>query len=423
VTADLTKTSPLQFRDFRLFWIARFSMVMAQMMIVVVVGWQVYDIARSRYGMTPKEAAFQLGLIGMVQFLPLLVLTPVTGWAADRFERRLVARFAIALDLADALALGWLTASGSLTLPWLFVVAALHGVVRSFAGPSMSAMAPNLVPPAVLPRAIAMNSIAWQSAAVAGPALGGFLYASDAALPYWVSAALLGIAILAVSGVRPIRPPAMSGSTTPLRQMVDGMSYVRRERFLLGALTLDLFAVLLAGATALLPVYARDILKVGPEGLGQLRAAPALGAAFIALWFTVRPLRHNVGVKMLWAVVVFGAATIVFGVSKSMILSLSMLAILGGADMLSVYVRSSLIQLNTPDDKRGRVSAVSQLCISGSNELGEAQSGVAAALLGPVGAVVFGGIGAILVTGVWAWLFPELRNAKTFDPPAQERVT
>ena len=198
--------------------------------------------------------------------------------------------------------------------------------------------------------------------------------------------------------------------------MVDGLRYTWNERFLLGTITLDLFAVLLAGATALLPVYARDILNVGPEGLGQLRAAPALGAAVMALWFSFRPLKTNVGVKMLWAVVLFGVATIVFGLSKTYALSIAALVTLGAADMLSVYVRSSLVQLNTPDAMRGRVSSVSGLAISASNELGEMQSGVAAAILGPVGAVVFGGIGAICVTAIWARLFPELRNARTFEP-------
>jgi Major Facilitator Superfamily len=202
-----------------------------------------------------------------------------------------------------------------------------------------------------------------------------------------------------------------------VREMIDGLAYTWRERFLLGAITLDLFAVLLGGATAMLPVYARDILHVGTTGLGWLRAAPGAGAALVALTFTVRPLADNVGVKMLWAVVVFGAATIGFGLSRNFTLSLAMLALIGAADMLSVFVRSSLVQLNTPDSMRGRVNSVSGLAISASNELGEVQSGLAAALLGsPVGAVVFGGVGAILITGLWAWLFPELRHARTFEP-------
>ena len=411
--------SPLSFRDYRLFWIARFAAVLAQVGMVVVIGWQVYDVARTDYGMGPKAAAFQLGLIGVAQFLPLLVLMPVAGWAADRFDRRIVSAGAIALDLANALALGWMTAADTVTLPALFTVAALHGVVRAFNGPSLSSIAPNLVPPEILPRAIAMSSIAWQTGAILGPALGGLAYAANPALSYWMAAALLAITAISVLAIRPYARTAIKGGAHPLRQMIDGLGYVRSHRFLLGAITLDLFAVLLAGATALLPVYARDILKVGPEGLGWLRGAPALGATVMAMWFSFRPLAHNVGMKMLGAVIVFGGATIVFGVSTNLWLSLAMLAILGAADMLSVYVRSSLTQLYTPDEMRGRVNAVSQLAISGSNELGEAQSGLAAALVGPVGAVVIGGAGAIAVTLIWAYIFPELRRAKTFDPPKE----
>jgi MFS family permease len=420
VSTPSTSQSPLAYRDFRLFWIARFSAVFATMAMVVVIGWQVYDIARSDYGMSPREAAFQLGLIGIAQFLPLLLLTPLAGWVADRFERRLIARLANAIDMICALMLAIMTAQDSLTLPILFGLAAFHGVARVFVGPAMSAIAPNLVPPHILPQAIAMNSIAWQSASVGGPALGGLLYAISPASPYWFSVGALGVAIIALSFIKPIAPPVIKGNAHPVQQMIDGLRYVRKERFLFGAITLDLFAVLLAGATALLPVYARDILHVGPQGLGLLRAAPAVGAAVLALWFSFRPLKTNVGVKMLWAVVVFGAATVVFGLSTNMLLSLAMLVLLGAADMLSVYVRSSLVQLNTPDEMRGRVASVSNLAISGSNELGEAQSGVAAAFLGPVGAVVFGGIGAICVTMLWARLFPELRNARTFEPSFKE---
>jgi MFS family permease len=411
--------SPLAFRDYRLFWISRFAAVLAQVGMVVVIGWQVYDIARTDYHMDPKAAAFQLGLVGIAQFLPLLLLMPVAGWMADRFDRRYVSATALALDVFNALALGWMTAQDTLTLPALFAVAALHGLVRTFNGPSLSSIAPNLVPAASLPKAIAMSSIAWQTGGIIGPALGGFAYAAYPALPYWAGAALLTISTTCVLAIRPFPRVSIKGGSHPLRQMIDGLAYVRGHRFLLGAITLDLFAVLLAGATALLPVYARDILKVGPEGLGWLRGAPALGATLMAMWFSFRPLAKNVGIKMLGAVVVFGLATIVFGYSRTMWLSLAMLAVLGAADMLSVYVRSSLTQLYTPDEMRGRVNAVSQLAISGSNELGEAQSGLAAGLLGPVGAVVFGGIGAIAVTLIWAYIFPELRRAKTFDLPKE----
>jgi len=409
-------TSPLQIPDFRLYWLARFAAVMATMAMVVIIGYQVYDVARSDYGMSVRDASFQLGLVGLFQFVPLALLTPLAGWVADRIERRTVACCANAIDILVALALGWFTFNDALTLPLLFALAAMHGTARVFVGPAMSAIAPNIVPPALLPRAIAMSSIAWQSASVIGPAIGGFLFAANGALPYWTSAALLLLAIVTLSFVRPVYPPPAEARRHPLREMADGLSYTWRERFLLGAITLDLFAVLLAGATAMLPVYARDILQVGPEGLGFLRAAPALGASVVALWLSIRPLKTNVGVKMLWAVVVFGLATIGFGLSTSFYLSLTLLVVLGAADMLSVFVRSSLVQLNTPDTMRGRVSAVSGLAISASNELGEMQSGIAAAFLGPVGAVVIGGAGAIGVTALWAWLFPELRRARTFEP-------
>ncbi len=414
--------APLRIAEFRLYWIARFAAVLATMGMVVIIGYQVYDLARAApsvggYGMSIRQASFQLGLLGLSQFVPLALLTPVAGWVADRFERRTVARLANGIDMTIALSLGWLTASGALTLPILFAFAALHGVARVFVGPAMSAIAPNIVPPKILPEAIAMGSIAWQVGSVIGPAIGGFLYASNPALPYWVSAALMLVAVIAISPIRPIKPPAIAGNAHPLRQMLDGLTYVRLHRFLLGAITLDLFAVLLGGATAILPVYARDILQVGTQGLGLLRAAPAVGAALLALYYAWVPLKRNVGVKMLLAVGGFGTMTMVFGLSRNMALSLGALALLGMFDMLSVYVRSSLVQLHTPDAMRGRVSAVSGLAISASNELGEMQSGLAAGLLGPTLAVVTGGAAAIVVAIGWAIFFPELRNARTFDPP------
>ena len=412
-------TSPLQIRDFRLFWCARFCAVLATMGMVVIIGYQVYDTARADYGMSIRDGALMLGLLGAVQFVPLALLTPVAGWTADRYERRTVARLANCVDMLVALTLCLATWNDVLSLPLLFTLAALHGVARVFLGPSLSAIAPNLVPPELLPKAIALSSIAWQSASVAGPALGGFLYAAGAPLPYLASVVMLALAALLLTPIRRIVPPPMQGHPHPIRQMIEGLSYVRRRRFLLGAITLDLFAVLLGGATAMLPVFARDILHVGTEGLGLMRGAPAIGAALVAFWFSFKPLKNDVGIKMLWSVAAFGAVTVMFGLSKSFGLSLALLALLGAADMLSVYVRSSLVQLHTPDMMRGRVSAVSGLAISASNELGELQSGVAAALLGPVGAVVAGGAAAIGIAGLWSYLFPELRRAKTFDPPPE----
>ncbi|PKP97187.1 MAG: MFS transporter [Alphaproteobacteria bacterium HGW-Alphaproteobacteria-13] len=413
---SLAPPSPLRFRDYRYYWFARFTAVMATIAMVVVIGYQLYDTARTDYGMSIKEASFQLGLLGLVQFVPLAVLTPVAGWAADRFERRRVAIFSNSIDFGIAAALGWFTWTEALTLPLLFGLAALHGVARVFSGPAMSAIAPNIVPPAVLPRAIAMSSIAWQSASVIGPAAGGLIYTAHPTSVYIFAAALLAVSALSIGRVRPVMPPPAEVRQHPLREMVDGLQFTWRERFLLGAITLDLFAVILSGATAMLPVYARDILHAGSEGLGFLRAAPAVGAAVVALGLAIRPIERNVGVKMLWAVAVFGITTVAFGLSTHFLLSLALLVVMGAADMFSVFVRGTLIQLNTPDHMRGRVSAVSGLAISASNELGEMRAGSMAAAMGPVGAVVVGGVAAVGVTAIWAWLFPELRRARTFEP-------
>jgi MFS family permease len=408
--------SPLSFPDFRYFWIARFTAVMATIAMVVVIGYQLYDTARTDYGMSIREASFQLGLLGLFQFVPLAILTPVAGWAADRFERRSVAIFSNLIDLLIAAALGWFTWTDALTLPLLFGLAALHGVARVFSGPAMSAIAPNIVPPAVLPRAIAMSSIAWQSASVIGPAAGGLIYAAHPAAVYVFAAVLLALSAFTLSRVRRVQPPPAEVRRHPLREMVDGLQFVWTERFLLGTITLDLFAVLLAGATAMFPVFARDILGAGPEGAGLMRAAVAFGSVAVAVGLAIRPIERNVGVKMLWAVAVFGATTVAFGYSTSLLLSLALLVVMGAADMFSVFVRGTLIQLNTPDHMRGRVSAASGLAISASNELGEMRAGAMAAALGPIGAVVIGGAGAIGVTALWAWLFPELRRARTFEP-------
>lgn len=406
---------PLRIPAFRCFWLSRLSWTIGSLSMVIVIGWQVYDIARHTMGL--KEAAFRLGIIGVVQFVPLFLLTLVTGWTADRLDRRWIARCSVALELTCAAALGILAWNHATTLPALYLVAALLGVGRAFAGPALGALAPNLVPRAILPRAIALSSIAWQTGAVLGPALGGYLYAYAPYAPYLVSGVLFAVAFLSLLGIPPIPRAELDRRPNPFAQMVEGLKYVRHNRLVLGAISLDLFAVLLGGATAMLPVFARDVLHAGPEGLGHLRAAPAVGATLTAAFFSIKPLKHGVGVKMLIAVCVFGAATILFGFSRSMPLSLVCLALLGSADMFSVYVRQSLIQLYTPDSMRGRVGAVSSLFISASNELGEAESGFLGALIGPVPAVIAGGIGAIGVVLLWSWWFPELRLAKSFELP------
>jgi MFS family permease len=390
--------------------------MLGQSAMMLIIGWQVYNIARDG-GMSPAAAAAQLGFIGLIQFVPLFALTPVTGWVADRLDRRWIARATVALQIGCAAILALFTAAGTMTLWILFAVAFLIGIARAFSGPALSALAPNLVPKEILPNAIALSSIAWQVGLIAGPGLGGYLYAWIPEASYYAAAGLFALSLLCLALITPVPRPAIDRSRHPIRQMIDGLSYVRTNRLVLAAITLDLFAVFLAGATALLPVYARDILEVGPEGLAQLGAAPAVGAAVVALFFSFRPLRTGVGTKMLAAVLIFGAATIVFGFSTLMPLSLAALFVVGAADMFSVYVRQSLIQLHTPDAMRGRVGAVSMLTISASNELGEAESGFLAALVGPVAAVVAGGVGAIAITLAYARWFPELRLARSFEPP------
>lgn len=410
----MSSNSPFQFRDYRAFWAARLASTIANTMLVVVVGIHVYDIARET--MSIREASFWLGMVGLAQFLPLFLLVLVAGYVADRIDRRLIVRLCLAAEMLCAAGLAALVWLDAMSLAPLFAVAMVLGIARAFAGPALGSIAPNLVPPELLPSAIALNSIAWQSGSVAGPLIGGAAYALSLSLPYEASAALYALSLVAIFLIRPI-PRGDAGKSHPLRAVIEGLAYVRDNKIVLGAISLDLFAVLLGGATAMLPVYARDILHVGSEGLGALRAAPAVGAALTALILARYPLKRHVGAKMFACVAVFGVATMVFGESRWMWLSLASLFVLGAADMISVYVRSSLIQLHTPDAMRGRVSAVSGLFISASNELGEFRAGLAGAAVGPVVAVVGGGALAVLVTGICAWAFPSLRKADRFVVP------
>ena len=417
-TAITPDSSPFRIANFRAYWLSRLSMTLAQYAMMLIIGWQTYNIARDA-GMNVAESSGQLALIGLLQFLPLFVLTPFSGWAADHFDRRNIARLTMLAQLGCAGALAFLTWHGDLSLAWLYGVAIVLGVVRAFNGPALSALAPNLVPKTILPNAIALSSIAWQVGMIVGPAIGGYTYAILPALPYLVAAGLFAVSITAISFIGKVPQPPREANKRPIHQMVEGLRYVVRNKMVLGAITLDLFAVFLAGATALFPVYARDILEVGETGLAQLAMAPAVGAALTALLFSFRPLKTNVGPKMLWSVAIFGVATIVFGLSTYMPLSLAMLFIVGAADMFSVYIRQSLIQLHTPDDKRGRVSSVSLLTISASNEFGDFFSGSLAFVFGPVIAVVGGGAGAIVTVALWSRLFPVLRTTRTFDPPEE----
>ncbi|MEZ5708651.1 MAG: MFS transporter [Blastomonas sp.] len=407
---------PFSIANYRIYWVVRLASMLALYSMMLIVGWQAYNLARETMGI--EASATRLGLIGLLQFLPLFFLTPVTGWVADNIDRRWVIRSVLAILTLLAAALALLTRGGVLSLWMLYAFAVMLGAARAFLGPAHGALAANLVPKESIPTAIALSSIAWQAGMLIGPAIAGPLYRVFDYLPYAVSAALFGVATLGMFLVGPVprSPPAEAG---PLAQIREGMHYVLRNKLVLGVITLDLFAVLLAGATALIPVFARDILTgADPETmLSMLAAAPAAGAAVIAVTFSFFPLRHNVGNRMMGSVIIFGIATIFFAFSTVIWLSIACLFICGAADMFSVYVRSSLIQLNTPDSKRGRVSAVAQLTVSASNELGEAESGMLAGLIGPVWAVVAGGVGAIMVTILWARLFPQIGAAKSFDQP------
>lgn len=409
-------THPLRVSAFRAYWAARFATTIAQNGMILVIGWQTYTIARQT--MSLSGAAAQLGLIGLLQFLPLFFMTPITGWVADHFDRRWISRATSMLQLLCALVLGVATYTHTIGLAVVFGVAIALGISRAFAGPAFGALAPNLVPREVLPTAIALSSISWQVGTIIGPAVGAQAYALAPWAAYALATLLFGVALGCLMLIGPVARPAVAAKAHPIRQIIDGLVYVWRNKLVLGAITLDLFAVFLAGTTALLPIYAHDILKVGPQGLALMGSAPAAGASVVAIFFAFHPIKRDVGRKMLGAVLVYGAATIVFGVSTWLPLSIAALVIAGAADMFSVYIRSSLIQLHTPDDKRGRVGAVSQLTISASNELGEAESGFLTALVGPVGAVLIGGGGAIVVTVLWNYLFPSIRQARSFDPPA-----
>ncbi len=399
-------------RDYLLFWASRWLGSLGSQVQSVTMGWQVY--ALSRRHLDVGHSAFNVSLIGLVTFAPLFFLALPAGETADRHDRRKVLLFCYAGEIAAVAILVWASFYGRASVPLLLGVAVLFGASRAFFSPAMTALGPMLVPRELLPRAIAWNSLAWQSASIAGPALGGLLIAFSPGFAYGVTFALYIIAAVCLALIRkPSRPQAQSGSRLALVR--EGLVYVWENRVVFGAISLDLAAVILGGATALLPAFAKDVLHVGPQGFGLLRAGPAMGATVVGIYLAARPIRRRAGLIMFAGVAVFGAATVLFGVSKLVWLSVLALAILGGADMLSVFVRQTLVQLMTPDAMRGRVGAVSTLFISASNELGEFESGVAARFLGPVGAAIFGGVGALMVTGAWAVLFPALRKADRLE--------
>ncbi|HTV70829.1 MAG TPA: MFS transporter [Rhizobiaceae bacterium] len=387
------------------FWTARFFATFSTQIVSVAVGWQVYDLTRD---------PFDLGLVGVIQFLPSLLLVLVTGVVADRFGRRLIMGLAALLEAVCAFALVLLALRG-LTGPGpIFAVLAVFGVARAFFGPAAGSLVANLVPPEDFANAVAWNSSAWQIATIVGPVAGGLLYGISAEVAYGIAFVMMIVSSILVFSIP--RPQQRTETDKPtLETLFAGFRYIWGEKVVLGAISLDLFAVLLSGAVALLPVYARDILELGPWGLGLLRAGPGIGALLVAVWLAGHPIKDNAGILMFAFVALFGVFTVLFGVSTYAALSIFALAMLGATDMISVYVRETLIQLWTPDHVRGRVNAVNMVFIGASNELGEFRAGTMAALIGTVPAVVFGGVGAVAVAGLWAWLFPELRKIRHLD--------
>jgi MFS family permease len=403
-----TGTAAFQFSGFRLYQIARFSIVFCTEMQSVAVGWQVYEITKR---------PLDLGLTGLVQFLPGVVLFLLAGHAADRFDRRKLLTvcyggYGLSSALLLAVTLLFQLLHRAETVGAIFSILFLVGVVRSFSMPASRALLPQLVPEDQFQGAVAWNSGIFQGATILGPALGGLLYALSRG-PALVYAVALLAAIFSVLTTLRIRIERRPRPREPfrLKTVLAGFHYIWTHKLVLGSISLDLFAVLLGGAVALLPVYAKEILHTGPWGLGLLRSAPGIGAGAMALLIAYKPIRRRAGATMLWCVGGFGVFTMVFGFSKSLPLSLISLLFVGAADMVSVVVRGVLIQLDTPDEMRGRVNAVDMIFIGASNELGEFESGLTAQWLGAVPAVVFGGLGTILVVGLWAWLFPELRKA------------
>jgi len=393
-------------RPFVLFWLARLSATMGYHMLALTIGWQIYALTNS---------AYDLGLVGLIQFVPAVVLTLAIGHAADRYDRRLIIRIAQSIYVVAAIMIIAALLGGWLSRDLLFVAVFMIGCARAFEMPTAHSLAPSLVPGPMIPRAVAAWTSANQIAVICGPALGGVIYTVSPVLVGSFCLVFFTTSITLISFVRVKGPPASRDPPT-FASVLAGFEYVRTRRRLLGVITLDLFVVLLGGVTGLLPIFAKDILAVGPIGLGLLRSAPAAGALITALILSRYPVERHIGRKMFAVVAIYGITTVVFGLSTSFLLSLFALACLGASDALSVVIRFSLVQIETPDAMRGRVSAINYLLVGSSNTLGEFESGMVAGWLGAVPSVLVGGIGSLLVAATWMGLFPDLRRIDRFEP-------
>lgn len=400
--------NPFAYRQYRLYWHNSLCATLATQMQVVAVGWQIYELTGS---------AMALGLAGLIQFAPSLLFLFAVGPIIDRLRRDRILRLCRLFEASVALILAIGSLQGWLTRDLIFILVFIIGSAKAFSMPTAQAFMPSLIPARVLPRAIALSSSAHQTATIVGPALGGLLYVAGPEIVYGTSTCLF---LLAAILVWLIRAKDQVRAIVPLTReyLFGGIAFIRGKPVLLGAIALDMFAVMLGGATALLPIFAKDILHVGPVGLGLLRCAPAIGALAIALYLARRPIKTKAGQTLLGAVAVFGVTMLVFGLSESFALSMCALAVSGAADMVSVVIRMSIMQLETPDEMRGRVSAVNSLFIGASNQIGEFESGAVAALIGAVGSVVVGGVGTLLVVGLWFRLFPALaKRNQIFEGP------
>jgi len=403
---------PLQIADFRAFWTSRLCGVLGTSAQSAAIAWQVYEIARRTQGVA--ESALYVGLIGLAQFITLFAFTLPAGIVADRHDRKHIVSLVLLAQLLLSLAF---FAYSFLPHPpfWgLFALSAVLGACRAFSAPASSAIGPMLVPKHILPKAIAVNSMAFQTGLIVGPALGGVLVGFSPRFAYGFCAGLCLIAAVLILTIKtPTAPDAPSGSK--MTMLKEGMIYIWSNKVILGAISLDLFAVLLGGAIALMPIYVKDILHAGPQAFGILRASPAIGAIITSFILSWSPIRRHAGPWMFGGVAIFGISTIVFGVSEMIWVSIGAMIVLGAADMISVYVRGTLVQIVTPNHMRGRVASVSYLFIGASNELGEFETGVMARLMGPVNAALFGGIGSLIVTGAWIKLFPALYKADKLE--------
>ena len=410
MSSETGSSALLQQRFFVLFWCARLASTSGYQMLALVIGWQVYALTGS---------ALDLGLVGLIQFVPAVVFTLLIGHAADRYDRRTIVRTAQAIYAIAAVAITLALIAQALTRELLFAAVFCIGCARAFEMPTAHSVVPSLVPARVLARAVAAWASANQVAVICAPALGGLLYTLSPTLVTALCAFLFLCSIALVTLVRVERPLEKRDPPT-LASALAGFSFIRHNERLLGVITLDLFVVLLGGATALLPIYAKDILQAGPIGLGLLRSSPAIGALLTTIWMSHQPIERHIGPAMFLAVTVYGIATVTFGLSTSLPLSMAALALLGASDAVSVVIRFSLVQIETPDEKRGRVSAVNYLFVGSSNTLGEFESGAVAAWLGPVASVLIGGIGSLAIAGFWMLFFPSLRRIDRFKPADRE---